>query len=92
MSLSLKPESAVAGSVRAGDTVAVIASAAPGRPNPQTTILFTSVPVLAVSQADATEGAGILVTLRLRLEEARALAAARANGSIDLALLSGAKS
>lgn len=92
MSLALKPENAVAGSIRAGDSVAVIASTAPGRGEPRTTILFTSVPVLSVVRAAASEGGGVIVTLRLRLEEARALAAARAAGPIDLALLSGAKS
>lgn len=92
MSLLLKPDRAVAGSIRSGDSVAVIANTAPGRGDPQTTILFTSVPVLAVSHAQIEEGGGVLVTLRLRLEEARTLAAARANGSVDLVLLSGAPS
>lgn len=92
MSLALKPEHSVAGSLRPGDAVAVIASTAPGRSEPRTTILFTSVPVLSVTRAEATEGGGVIVTLRLRLEEARTLAAARAAGSIDLALLSGATS
>lgn len=92
MSLALKPDHAVAGSIRSGDSVAVIASTAPGRSDPQTTILFTSVPVLSVTHAEATEGGGVLVTLRLRLDEARALAAARAAGPVDLVLLSGAPS
>lgn len=92
MSLSLKPDRAVAGSVRAGDHVAVIASTAPGRGESRTTILFPSVPVLAVSRAAAEEGGGVLVTLRLRLEEARSLAAARTAGEIDLVLLSGGAS
>jgi len=90
MSLLLKPEQAVAGSVRAGDRVAVIASTTPGQQEQKTTILFTDVPVLAVMRAAAEQGGDVLVTLRLRLEEARALAAARAGGQIDLALLSGA--
>jgi len=92
MSLSLKPDHAVSGSIRPGDAVAVIASTAPGRSKQQTTILFTSVSVLSVKHAEATEGGGVLVTLRLRLEEARSLAAARAAGSVDLVLLSGASS
>lgn len=92
MSLSLKPENSVAGSLRPGDSVAVIASTAPGRGDPRTMILFTSVPVLSVTRADAAEGGAVIVTLRLRLEEARALAAARAAGPIDLALLSGGSS
>lgn len=92
MSVILKPDRAVAGSLRAGDSVAVIASVAPGRGDPRTTILFTSVPVLSVTHAEAAQGGGVIVTLRLRLEEARALAAARAAGDIDLVLLSGATS
>lgn len=92
MSLALKPENAVAAGLRAGDAVAVIAGTAPGRGEPRTTILFTSVPVLSVMRADPAEGGGVVVTLRLRLEEARSLAEARAAGPIDLALLSGAPS
>lgn len=92
MSLMLKPDHAVAGGIRPGDHVAVIASTAPGRGDQRTTILFTSVAVLAVSRAQLEDGGGVIVTLRLRLEEARALAAARAAGSVDLVLLSGASS
>jgi Flp pilus assembly protein CpaB len=92
MSLMLKPEAAVAGGIRPGDNVAVITSTAPGRGAQQTTILFTSVPVLAVSRAQIEDGGGVVVTLRLRLEEARALAAARAAGTVDLVLLAGASS
>lgn len=92
MSLMLKADHAVAGSLRPGDNVAVIASTAPGRDAQQTTILLTSVPVLAVSRAQPQDGGGVIVTLRLRLEQARALAAARAAGSVDLVLLSGASS
>jgi Flp pilus assembly protein CpaB len=90
MSLMLKPEAAVAGGIRPGDNVAVITSTAPGRGAQQTTILFTSVPVLAVTRAEIEDGGGVVVTLRLRLEEARALAAARAAGTVDLVLLAGA--
>jgi len=57
-----------------------------------TTILLTEVPVLSVRQASTAEGAGLLVTLTLRLEEARAVAEARASGSVDLALLPGGTS
>jgi len=92
MSLQLKPDRAAAASVRAGDQVAVIASRAPGRGNSQTTILFPAVAVLAVSHAAPEEGGGVLVTLRLRLEEARALAEARTAGEIDLVLLAGGTS
>lgn len=93
ITLLLPAESALGGDVRAGDRVAVISSPGPeqsaaGEGAP-TTILFTEVPVLSVRQASTAEGQGLLVTLTLRLEEARALAEARARGRIDLALLAG---
>lgn len=92
MSLLLKPDRAAGGALRPGDHVAVIASTAPGRGDPRTTILFPNVTVLAVSRSDVSDGSGVLVTLRLRLEEARALAAARAAGQVDLVQLSAATS
>jgi Flp pilus assembly protein CpaB len=93
-SLLLPQEAAVSGDVRAGDRVAILSSppsdqaARPDSRSP-TTILFTEVTVLSVRQASSAEGEGLLVTLSLRLEEARALAEARAMGRVDLALLSG---
>lgn len=91
MSLALKPERAAAGELRPGDHVAVIASASPDRPELGTRILFTDVPVLAVREGDRADGGTVIVTLRLRLEEARALAEAQGTGSIDLVLLSAVK-
>jgi Flp pilus assembly protein CpaB len=90
-------ESAVGGSIRAGDRVAVLSSpganeAGVGRQKSATTILFTEVPVLSVRQVSTAEGEGLLVTLTLRLEEARALAQARNSGRVDLALVSGGTS
>jgi Flp pilus assembly protein CpaB len=92
--LLLRPEAAVGGDIRAGDHVAVLASpssdqAAVQSDGSETTILLTDVPVLSVLETDATAGQGLLVTLTLRLEEARALSEARAKGRVDLALLSG---
>ena len=94
-SLLLPPEAAVAGDIRAGDRVAVLASppsdqTARAGSRSGTTILLTDVPVLSVRQASSAEGQGLLVTLTLRLEEARAAAEARATGRVDLALLSAA--
>lgn len=86
MSVALKPHRAASGSIRAGDHVAVISSPAQGREDP-TTILFTDVIVQAVQQAQTSEGSTLVITLRLRLEEARSLAEAQARGSIDLVLL-----
>ena len=97
ITLLLPPESAVGGSVRAGDNVAVLSSpgvneAGADQQSPATTILLTEVPVLSVRQASTAEGEGLLVTLTLRLEEARAVAEARASGRVDLALLPGGAS
>lgn len=92
MSVALKPDRAVAGNVGPGDHVAVIASPNSGSAGGQTTILLTSVEVLGVSRAAAEEGGGVIVTLKLRLEQARVLASARAAGQIDFVLLSGAAS
>jgi len=97
ITLLLPPESAVGGGVRAGDNVAVLSSpgineAGADQQSPATTILLTEVPVLSVRQASTAEGEGLLVTLTLRLEEARAVAEARASGRVDLALLPGGTS
>jgi Flp pilus assembly protein CpaB len=97
ITLLLPPESAVGGGVRAGDNVAVLSSpgvneAGADQTSPATTILLTEVPVLSVLQASTAEGEGLLVTLTLRLEEARAVAEARASGRVDLALLPGGTS
>jgi len=97
ITLLLPPESAVGGSVRAGDNVAVLSSpgvneAGADQEGSATTILLTEVPVLSVRQASTAEGEGLLVTLTLRLEEARAVAEARASGRVDLALLPGGTS
>lgn len=96
ITLLLPQESAVGGAVRTGDRVAVLASPAADqvgvdRQRSATTILLTDVLVLSVRQASTAEGQGLLVTLTLRLEEARALAEARASGGVDLALLPGAE-
>jgi Flp pilus assembly protein CpaB len=88
--LLLPAESAVGGEIRAGDRVAVISSPDPDQAASQvvpTTILFTEIPVLSVRPATTVEGQGLLITLTLRLEEARALAEARAAGRVDLALV-----
>jgi len=97
ITLLLPPESAVGGSVRDGDNVAVLSSpgvneAGGDQESSATTILLTEVPVLSVRQASTAEGEGLLVTLTLRLEEARAVAEARASGRVDLALLPGGAS
>jgi Flp pilus assembly protein CpaB len=97
ITLLLPSESAVGGGIRAGDKVAVLSSpganeAGGNQQSSATTILLTEVPVLSVRQASTAEGEGLLVTLTLRLEEARAIAEARASGRVDLALLPGGPS
>ena len=94
ITLLLPPESAVGGDVRSGDRVAVLSSpgaddAGGNQQEAATTILLPDVPVLSVRHATTSEGEGVFVTLTLRLEEARALAEARASGRVDLALLPG---
>jgi Flp pilus assembly protein CpaB len=92
-SLLLSPQAAVAGNLKAGDRVAVLASPSsdqPAKAGSGTTILFTDVPVLSVRQTSGADGENLLVTLTLRLEEARAVAEAKAIGRVDLALVSGA--
>ncbi len=97
ITLLLPPESAVGGDVRSGDRVAVLSSpgvdeAGGNQQKAATTILLPDVPVLSVRDASTSEGEGVFVTLTLRLDEARALAEARASGRVDLALLPGGTS
>jgi len=97
ITLLLPPESAVGGDVRSGDRVAVLSSrgvdeAGGNQQEAATTILLPDVPVLSVRDASTSEGEGVFVTVTLRLEEARAIAEARASGRVDLALLPGGTS
>jgi Flp pilus assembly protein CpaB len=97
ITLLLPPESAVGGDVRSGDQVAVLSSpgvdeAGGNQQKAATTILLPDVPVLSVRDASTSEGEGIFVTLTLRLDEARAVAEARASGRVDLVLLPGGTS
>lgn len=92
MSTAIKADRAAAGELRPGDRVAVIASASADNASLGTRILFTDVPVMSVREGERSGGQSVIVTLRLRLEEARALAEAIATGSIDLVMLSGSKS
>jgi Flp pilus assembly protein CpaB len=92
MSLALKPDRAAGGELRPGDHVAVIASSSPDQPERGTRILLQEVPVLSLRQSDRADGGLVIVSLRLRLEEARDLAEAKEAGAIDLVLLSGERS
>lgn len=88
MSFPLDEASAAGGGVRAGDRVAVINSVSPDRSDSGTTILFPDVPVLSSKPSETASGRVLLLTLRLRLEEARALAEALTVGNIHVVLLS----
>jgi Flp pilus assembly protein CpaB len=97
ITLLLPPESAVGGDVRSGDQVAVLSSpgvdeAGGNQQKAATTILLPDVPVLSVRDASTSAGEGVFVTLTLRLDEARAVAEARASGRVDLVLLPGGTS
>jgi Flp pilus assembly protein CpaB len=97
ITLLLPPESAVGGDIRSGDRVAVLSSpgvdeAGGNQQQAATTILLPDVPVLSVRDASTSEGEGVFVTLTLRLDEARAIAEARASGRVDLVLLPGGTS
>lgn len=89
MSLALKPEKAAAGELRPGDRVAVIASTSPDRPDARTTILLRDIEILSSRRNQSSEGSAVLVVLKVRLEEARAIAEAQSSGTIHLVLQSG---
>jgi Flp pilus assembly protein CpaB len=91
MSIALKPERAVGGTLRSGDRVAVVATSNAGRPDAASVLLFQKIPIVAVSTRSGGEGNLVIVTLQVRPEEARALAQARNSGEIDLLLLSGSE-
>ena len=90
MSIALKPELAAGGDLRSGDRVSVIASTSPDRPEARTTILLRDIEVLSSRRAQSTEGSGVLVVLKLRLEEARGIAEAQSAGTVSLVLQSSA--
>src|SRR4029453_14892968 len=97
ITLLLPPESAVGGDIRSGDRVAVLSSpgvdeAGGNQQEAATTILLPDAPGLSVGDGSPSEGEGVFVTVTLRLEEARAIAEARASGRVDLALLPGGTS
>lgn len=89
MSIALKPERAVGGTLRSGDRVGIVATSNAGRPDAASVLLFQKIPVVAISTRSGGEGNLVIVTLQVRPEEARALAQARNSGELDLLLLSG---
>jgi Flp pilus assembly protein CpaB len=89
MSVAVAPEHAAAGTLRAGDQVAVVASSPPDQPTAgRAGVLLSPVPVISVSSTtDETGGDGkLLVSLAVAEEQAPALAQA-AHGTLDLVLL-----
>jgi Flp pilus assembly protein CpaB len=92
MSVAVAPEHAAAGTLRAGDQVAVVASSPPEQPAARAQELLSSVPVLSVAapDPDAGEDGKLLVSLAIPEEQAPALAQAT-HGTIDLVLLARAE-
>jgi Flp pilus assembly protein CpaB len=93
MSVAVAPEHAAAGTLRAGDQVAVVASSPPDQPTAgRAGVLLSPVPVLAVSSTtDEAGGDGkLLVSLAIPEDRAPVLAQA-AHGTVDLVLLARAQ-
>ena len=89
MSVAVAPEHAAAGTLRAGDQVAVVASGAADQPTAaRAEVLLSPVPVIAVvaPEPDAGEDGKLLVSLAIPQEQAPALAQAT-HGTVDLVLL-----
>jgi len=89
MSVAVSPEHAAAGTLRAGDQVAVVASGAPDQPTAaRAEVLLSPVPVLSVVAPDPDAGGDgkLLVSLAIPEEQAPVLAQA-AHGTVDLVLL-----
>lgn len=89
MSVAVAPEHAAAGTLRAGDQVAVVASSAPDQPTAtRAEVLLSPVPVLSVLAPDPDAGGDgkLLVSLAVPQEQAPVVAQA-AHGTVDLVLL-----
>jgi Flp pilus assembly protein CpaB len=88
MSLAVGPEHAAAGTLRAGDRVAVVASGKADQPYTQAQVLLSPVQVLSVlsSQDETGSERELLVSLAVRPEQAAVLAQA-VQGTVDLVLL-----
>jgi Flp pilus assembly protein CpaB len=93
MSVAVAPEHAAAGTLRAGDQVAVVASSPPDQPTAtRAEVLLSPVPVLSVVAPDPDAGGDgkLLVSLAIPEEQAPAVAQA-AHGTVDLVLLARAE-
>jgi Flp pilus assembly protein CpaB len=93
MSVAMAPEHAAAGTLRAGDQVAVVASNPPDQPTAgRAEVVLSPVPVLAVrSPTEEADGEGkLLVSLAIPEEQAPVLAQA-AHGTLDLVVLARAE-
>jgi hypothetical protein len=86
------PEHAAAGTLRAGDQVAVVASSPPDQPAARAEVLLSPVLVLSVVAPDPDAGGDgkLLVSLAIPEQQASALALA-AHGTVDLVLLARAE-
>jgi Flp pilus assembly protein CpaB len=91
MSLAAKSERAVAGGLRSGDRVAIVATSRPGQPDARSLLLFPDLRVLSVVTGSGAESDRVIVTVMVRPEEARMLAEARHGGEVDFLLLPGGR-
>jgi Flp pilus assembly protein CpaB len=101
MTIPVNPTTAIAGRVRAGDSVQVIATLNKGKPETKTAVVLPRVKVYDVAfdqrptaintggsgSANAQQGQVSAVTLILSPEQAVQLSAARWNGDLDVVLL-----
>jgi Flp pilus assembly protein CpaB len=89
MSVAVAPEHAAAGTLRAGDQVAVVASSSPDQPTAgRAEVLLSPVPVVAVRATTEAAGGDGKLLVSLAIPEAQAPALAQAtHGTVDLVLL-----
>ncbi len=88
MSVAVAAEHAAAGTLRAGDQVAMVASSAPDQPSTRAEVLLSPVAVLSVVAPDPDAGGDGKLLVSLAIPEERAPDVAQAaHGTVDLVLL-----
>lgn len=93
ISIGVPPQHAVAGNLKAGDRVRLLATEDPGRPTARTSVLLSDVRVVAVHQEDAPAADPTLtVTLGVAADDATAVAQSANSGVLDLVLQPGGES
>lgn len=88
LSVAVAPSRAAGGSLRSGDRVMLLGTQDPDRPTARTTVLLSSVEIIAVDQA---QGPGVepslTVTLAVGTDDAQSVVQAANSGILDLVLL-----